>query len=757
MKSVLFLVLFFSLYTQAQINWNLENPMGLQNGIYFVESPDQSENFYFFGNSVLSYHADINSIENLPALPQGISLRSPSNTYSAPEPHLGFHLISDSKWFMAERESLYRTTDSGQNWEVLLSLEPNTIYQSSAWFTDVHFPSENIGYAVGTANKIFKTIDGGDTWNEIQWSDSTKPYRRLSNVNFISEDRGFAMGYQVDDILLNIGVFSPLVYYTEDGGQTWEETLFPESDHQYLDVYFADDDTFYLSLTNRNFIFPFDKLYRSNGGGGNWEEVGLPGLSSLSSCIIRDMHWFSAQSGIMLASLDISDPTNAVYRTTNGGLTWEEISLNQGIEQFFLKVPNLRMTFTGNRGIIAGATGNILISEDAGLTWSSLQQGLPDIYSISIGENVSWAVGYGNYILKRNNGIWETVAGSPQAPTSTGYLQVDHKEDRCILVDVFGTLHLSEDNGQNWTNRFPENDMLVKTAILSDDSVMALLYSTSEKALLFYREASDGTQELSVISTVQLSPSQSAIFILPNNQVIVRTLLNAYRFSNNVWSEMSNLPQDASTQSIQLTLDGFGLVQSESGDYFMTTDFGENWTEMNIDPSVSNTLMLDLSSIKGMVRLDETNLMAMLLGFSEPNGRAQTILLHTEDNGAHWNMTDIGINTEPLLLGDTAFEAFDGKVYIGTSNGAIIQGDLNMLSIPHQEPQNLQVFPNPASEVVTVKGLEKQQSYHIYNLTGQMVGNGYLSSSGQIDVSYLNPGIYILSLGDFTTKLAIKR
>lgn len=63
-------------------------------------------------------------------------------------------------------------------------------------------------------------------------------------------------------------------------------------------------------------------------------------------------------------------------------------------------------------------------------------------------------------------------------------------------------------------------------------------------------------------------------------------------------------------------------------------------------------------------------------------------------------------------------------------------------SISYSANNPLKVFPNPASVLITIQGLNKLSNYEIVDLTGSVVLKGY--TEGEIDITQLNAGIYIL-------------
>lgn len=61
---------------------------------------------------------------------------------------------------------------------------------------------------------------------------------------------------------------------------------------------------------------------------------------------------------------------------------------------------------------------------------------------------------------------------------------------------------------------------------------------------------------------------------------------------------------------------------------------------------------------------------------------------------------------------------------------------------------NYVVYPNPASDVLHIEGLESSFVYHIYNVNGAEVLSGEFTGDSSIDIKELESGNYILYLSD---------
>ncbi|HEC82625.1 MAG TPA: hypothetical protein ENI53_01915 [Thermoplasmatales archaeon] len=93
--------------------------------------------------------------------------------------------------------AIVETVDGGASWSV--------IFWTSNGLNAIDFPSQNVGYAVGSNGIILKTNDGGSSWNFM----SSGVTNTLYDVSFPEEETGRVVGS------------GGLIISTEDGGNSW--------------------------------------------------------------------------------------------------------------------------------------------------------------------------------------------------------------------------------------------------------------------------------------------------------------------------------------------------------------------------------------------------------------------------------------------------------------------------------------------------------------------------------------------------------
>lgn len=208
-------------------------------------------------------------------------------------------------------------------------------------WSDVFFPSADIGFAVGYGGVILKTGNGGATWMEKYRS----PNRGFYSVHFPNRDTGFASGT------------SNFLVKTTDGGETWSQVTTPQGvfDHGYS-LRFQDGKTGFVAGIYRIYD-TIGVIRRTMDGGITWNtSLGTP--SSL-----HGLHFPNRDTGYAVGSVGVA------YKTINGGDSWTK--LNTGTSQWLYPV----FFLDGLRGFAAGEAGLLLRTLDGGAAWTPLASG----------------------------------------------------------------------------------------------------------------------------------------------------------------------------------------------------------------------------------------------------------------------------------------------------------------------------------------------------------------------------------------------
>jgi photosystem II stability/assembly factor-like uncharacterized protein len=182
------------------------------------------------------------------------------------------------------------------------------------------------------SNVLFKTIDGGTSWQTIS-SDLTRenPGVPASVGNLIPKgaDKQRGVIYALAPSFKNIntlwaGTDDGLIWLTRDGGKKWNgitpKELTPWSKVTQISASHFDDDTAYASVSRFRINDERPYIYRTHDGGKSWKLIttGLPDLGPVDTVRADPV-----RKGLLFAGTE-----NAVWVSFDDGDHWQSLQLN---------------------------------------------------------------------------------------------------------------------------------------------------------------------------------------------------------------------------------------------------------------------------------------------------------------------------------------------------------------------------------------------------------------------------------------------
>jgi photosystem II stability/assembly factor-like uncharacterized protein len=196
------------------------------------------------------------------------------------------------------------------------------------------------GYVVGAFGAIFRTSDGGKTW-EAQRT-PTQDY--LFSVDFSTATHGVAVGK------------SGTVLLTDDGGKTWTKKD-GGTDRNLFSVVFAAPQHAWA-------VGDWGTVIESKDGGSTWTNRSLK-----DDVVLTSQSWPDEQHGYVAGEF------GTVEVTTDAGATFEKSTT--GTDKTFFGI-----AFTSpEKGWAVGIDGLIMRTTDAGKTWE-VQRGQTNVQSL---------------------------------------------------------------------------------------------------------------------------------------------------------------------------------------------------------------------------------------------------------------------------------------------------------------------------------------------------------------------------------------
>jgi len=263
-------------------------------------------------------------------------------------------------------------------------------------------------WAAGTSGNVFKSSDGGNTWQSF--------YVGTSDFNSV-----FVIG-------LNIWLASQNgnIVRSTDGGNNWLTTSgFP-----------AAKSLFFMDISNGFFAGGSGTIYKTINGGANWMQV-TSGTGNNLNCV----KFSDANNGAVCGT------NGTVIITTNGGSLWTV--LNTTVTKELLSID-----MKANTIITSGVDATVLKSTNNGNSWSIIDYKITtqsDVNSVFMQDaNTYFSIGGGGFIRKSTDGgITFSFGINPMlAPLSQIYFYDINKG--WAVSPTTNAVIRTTDGGNNW-------------------------------------------------------------------------------------------------------------------------------------------------------------------------------------------------------------------------------------------------------------------------------------------------------------------
>ncbi|MDP7031679.1 MAG: FlgD immunoglobulin-like domain containing protein [Gemmatimonadota bacterium] len=605
-------------------------------------------------------------------------------------------------WIGAADGGILRTTDTGTTWEPLLDdfgglsigalaqdpTAPGTLLAGTGEANASGDSYDGIG--------MLRTTDGGDSWAVTGLADS----KRIARIAYDQTDAA-RIHVAVSGALYSKGGDRGM-YRSTDGGASWHQTLFVSDSTSAIDVAIdpTDGNILYAAFWERmrapdarNVAGPTSGIHKSTDGGDSWTllagglpspgpSVGRIGLSIAPSnpstvyAIYADTpgyfagvykttdaggSWVRIDDGVSLNNLYSSFgwyfgnvrvlPANenrvyalgvGLYRSTDGGITWSEITGSQHVDMHDLVFAD----FDGNGQVdlVSGNDGGIYVGPRSGSFWTK-KYDLPisQFYAVTLDPSLPHRV-YGG---TQDNGTQRTLTGNTDdwdhILGGDGFTCVVNPTNSAEIFAEYqwGYLYRSTDTGASFSwagNGIDYNDrMNWHTPFVMDPSNPNSLYYGSHRV---YRTLDSG-----------------------NNWTPVSPDLTGGPGSGNL------------TFGTLTTLDVLGIVGgpstvytgSDDGNVHVTTDSGNSWTNISAGLPVRYVTAVAMDPASPAI------------AYVTHSGYREDVFLphihRTADYGATW--TDITGNLPEAPVNDILPDPdFPTRLFVATDVGVYWTPDL---------------------------------------------------------------------------------
>jgi photosystem II stability/assembly factor-like uncharacterized protein len=361
------------------------------------------------------------------------------------------------------------------------------------------------------------------------------------------QDLILATRSQVQDIQLiskqtGWGLVDNNLFWTDDEGSTWSEMTPPKTNNETVLAAHFQDDSNGWSVSQDSLTGQLN-VYQTNDKGVNWLVSSLQeGDLSLGPLVSKVyMDFLDTQNGWIVVKFVSSSnfSVGKLYRTNDGGETWEELSIPMGEPVRFLDK---------NRGWIAGgpAGDDLYRSEDGGISWQQ-----EEFYSLITQQAEHALVELPVFADERN-----------------GILPVKVINDGASQVEILST----HDGGVTWENNSPT--FLRVTGSAGDGLILSYLGESR------FFLASENSQSI-LLDSASAGITASAADPLAISLVKVQFTSNGEGWAIAQGGDCSG----AKPGSVDAVLAKYIGFQCESRTQILrTTNYGKTWAEITPKP-----------------------------------------------------------------------------------------------------------------------------------------------------------------------------
>jgi len=364
------------------------------------------------------------------------------------------------------------TTPPGISSELYSSLEYRLVGPfrggRSAAVTGV--PGEpNLFYFGATGGGVWKTLDGGRSWKNI--SDgyfggsigAVEVAKSDPNVIYVGGGEKTLRG----NVSSGYGIWK-----TEDAGKTWQKAGLAKSRHvPRIRVHPTDYNTVYAAVLG-NIYKPTKErgVYKSTDGGKNWKQVlfvnDQAGAVDLTfdpnnPRILYASTWRAQRTPYSLSS---GGDGSALWKSTDSGETWTEISKNEGFPKDTLGIIGVSVSPVNSERVFAivenKEKGGLYRSDDGGKNWTQINSErklrqrawyYTRVYADTEDEDVVYVLNV-RYHKSTDGGKTFNTFNAPHGDHHDLWIAPENSK-RMIIGDDGGA-QVSYDGGETWSTYY---------------------------------------------------------------------------------------------------------------------------------------------------------------------------------------------------------------------------------------------------------------------------------------------------------------
>ncbi len=323
----------------------------------------------------------------------------------------------------------------------------------------------NLYYMGSTGGGVWKTNDGGNTWTNISDGFFGSSIGSIAvsdwdnNVIYVGQGEGTVRG--------NVS-YGHGVWKSTDAGKTWSFSGLKESRHiPRIRIHPKNPDIVYAAVLGDLFKSSQERgVYKSEDGGKNWKRVLFANADAGAVDLCMDPNnpriLYASMWRIRRTpySLESGGDGSAIYKSTDGGETWKNISANEGLPKGLWGISGVAVSpVNSNRvfAMIENDNGGVYRSDDAGLTWKKMNDDrnlrqrawyYTKIYADTKDEDMVYVMNV-SYHRSKDGGKTFQSYNAPHGDHHDFWIAPEDNQRQATADD--GGAQISFDGGENWS------------------------------------------------------------------------------------------------------------------------------------------------------------------------------------------------------------------------------------------------------------------------------------------------------------------
>ncbi|WP_268035089.1 VPS10 domain-containing protein [Algoriphagus sp. PAP.12] len=569
--------------------------------------------------------------------------------------------------------------------------------------------SDHTYYFGSTGGGVWKTVDSGTTWKPV-------------SDGYFGGSIGAVAVSQSDTSVVYAGggeytvrgnvSYGYGIWKSKDAGKTWERAGLDKSRFvARLKIHPTNPDIVYAAVLGDIFK-PSDErgVYKTTDGGATWEKVLYESeIAGAIDLVLdpKDPETLYASTWELKRtpySLESGGPGSKMFKSTDGGKTWEDLTKKEGFPEGVLGIIGMDVSPVNTNkvfAIIENENGGVFVSEDAGESWTKTNEDrnlrqrawyYSRIFADPQDEEIVYVLNV-SYHKSTDGGKTFESANAPHGDHHD--LWIDPKNNQRMVIADDGGAQVSEDGGKNWSTYYNQPTAQFYRVITDESFPYRIYGAQQDNTTLRIRHRIDGMGGISE-SDWEVSAGGESGWLAPDpddNDIVYGGSYGGLLIrldhdkgisrNVNVWPDN---PMGHGAEGMKYRFQwnfpiffsphNSDLIYTTSNQFHRSTNEGQSWEVFSPDLTRNDKSKLGPSG--GPITKDNTSVeyYATIFTAAESPVKQGVIwagsddgLVHvTTDNGATWNNVTPTDMPEWLQINSIEASPFDaGEMYFAAT------------------------------------------------------------------------------------------